>query len=111
MALGALLVGVAAPALALPAFVVAHAVGATSGPLADQYLNDRAGDAARATVLSGAGMVRSLLVAPLNVLGGALAGAVALTTAMGALGGLLAVGAVAVLVRRFPVVDGSSTAG
>lgn len=110
VALGAVLVAVAvapaalAPALALLAFVGARAVGAVSGPLADQYLNDHADDAARATVLSGAGMVRSLLVAPLNVLGGVLAGTVALTAAMGALGALLAVGAAAILLLRFPVV-------
>lgn len=94
-ALGAPLALVAAlPALALPVFFLDSVFGAVSRPLAGQYLNDRTATAGRATTLSAASMVRSLLVAPLKVAGGALAGALALAHAMGALGVLLVVGAV-----------------
>jgi MFS family permease len=92
-ALGLLLVAVAAiPALALVAFVVARAVGPVTRPVVSQYVNDRTESRGRATVLSSVSTVRSLFVAPLNVAGGALAGAFALTTALGVLGGVLVVG-------------------
>lgn len=110
--LGLLLVGaVVEPWLALVGFVAARGVGAVSRPLANQYLNDRSPAAGRATVLSAASMVRSVATAPLNVAGGALAGAVALTHALGVLGVTLAAGCLLVLAVRFPVVDGGDPAG
>lgn len=87
-----LLAAAVAPALALLAFVLANAVGPVTRPLVSSYVNDRTGRRGRATVLSAAATVRSLFVAPLNVVGGALAGALALTTALGVLGGVLLLG-------------------
>jgi MFS family permease len=96
------------PWLALAGFVAARGVGAVSRPLANQYLNDHSPTAGRATVLSAASMVRSVVTAPLNVAGGALAGAVALTHALGGLGVALAVGALLLLAWRVPVVDSAT---
>lgn len=105
-ALGALLVAVvAAPRLALVAFFAMRGVGAVSRPLASQYLNDRTASEGRATVLSAASTIRSVFTAPLNVLGGALAGAVAFPLALGLLGAGLLVGSAAIFVWQFPVVE------
>lgn len=87
-----LVVVAAVPTLALFAFVLAQAVGPVTRPLVGQYVNDRTESRGRATALSSVSTVRSLFVAPLNVAGGALAGALALTTALGVLGGVLFVG-------------------
>lgn len=108
--LGVVLVAVAvAPVLAIPAFVLGRAVSAGSGPLAGQYLNDRTASEGRATVLSAASTVRSVVTAPMNVLGGALATALALPVGLGILGGVLLVGTALGLVAWRPV--GNSTAG
>lgn len=107
--LGVVLVAVAvAPVLAIPAFVLGRAVSAGSGPLAGQYLNDRTASEGRATVLSAASTVRSLFTAPMNVLGGALATALALPVGLGILGGVLLVGTALGLVAWRPA--GNSTA-
>ncbi len=90
--LGLSLVAVAvAPALALPVFVLGRAVRSATTPIFGQYLNDRT-DEGRATVLSAASTVRSLFTAPLNLVGGGLATAYALSTGLGALGVVLLVG-------------------
>lgn len=81
-----------APALALLAFVLANAIGPATWPVVSQYVNDRTESRGRATVLSAVSTVRSLFVAPLNVVGGVLAGALALSTALGVLGGVLLLG-------------------
>lgn len=109
--LGVVLVAVAvAPVLAIPAFVLARAVSAGSGPLAGQYLNDRTASEGRATVLSAASTVRSAVTAPMNVLGGALATALALPVGLGILGGVLLVGTAVGLVAWRPAV-GADAAG
>lgn len=95
LAVGLISVAVA-PALALPVFVLARAVGSATNPLFGQYLNDRTGES-RATVLSAASTVRSLFTAPLNLVGGGLATAYALSTGLGALGVVLLVGLVLTL--------------
>jgi MFS family permease len=93
------------PWLALAAFFAMRGVAAVSRPLASQYLNDRTASEGRATVLSAASMVRSTFTAPLNVAGGALAGALLLPETLGVLGATLLVGAGAIMLWRFPVVD------
>jgi MFS family permease len=90
LAVGLIAVGLV-PTLALPVFVLARAVGSATNPLFGQYLNDRTGES-RATVLSAASTVRSLFTAPLNLVGGGLATAYALSTGLGALGVVLLVG-------------------
>ncbi|MEF8799817.1 MAG: MFS transporter [Halolamina sp.] len=90
LAVGLITVGLV-PTLALPVFVLARAVGSATNPLFGQYLNDRTGES-RATVLSAASTVRSLFTAPLNLVGGGLATAYALSTGLGALGMVLLVG-------------------
>lgn len=90
LAVGLLLVPIA-PALALPVFVLRAGVSDATTPLFNQYLNDRT-DRARATVLSAASAVRALFTAPLNLLGGGIATAYALSTGLGTLGAVLLVG-------------------
>ena len=90
LAVGLIAVGLV-PALALPVFVLGRAVTSATNPLFGQYLNDRT-DEGRATVLSAASTVRSLFTAPLNLVGGGLATAYALSTGLGALGVVLFVG-------------------
>ena len=87
-----------APLLTLPVFVLARSVGSASRPLFAQYFNDRTESDGRATLLSVSSTVRSLATAPLNVLGGALAGIVSLPTAMSLLGTVLFAGSVLALV-------------
>ncbi|MDY6817379.1 MAG: MFS transporter [Halobacteriales archaeon] len=103
----ALLVVPAVPWVALPVFAFHRAVAAVSRPLAGQYINDHAPSASRATVLSSASMVRSLVTAPLNTIGGAIATTLTLPLTLAALGGLLLTGALGMLLWRFPVVDGT----
>lgn len=90
LAVGLLLVPVA-PALALPVFVLRAGVSDATTPLFNQYLNDRT-ERGRATVLSAASAVRALFTAPLNLVGGGIATAYALSTGLGALGVVLLVG-------------------
>ncbi len=92
-----------APALALPVFVLGRAVRSATTPIFGQYLNDRT-DEGRATVLSAASTVRSLFTAPLNLVGGGLATAYALSTGLGGLGALLLVGLALTLVAWRPSV-------
>ncbi|MFB6300990.1 MAG: MFS transporter [Halobacteriales archaeon] len=101
----ALLTLLVVPWLALPVFALHRTIAAVSRPLAGQYLNDHITSEGRATVLSGASMIRSLVTAPLNTVGGAIATAVTLPFTLGALGGMLLVGTLGILLWRFPVVD------
>lgn len=106
MTLALTLVAVAfIPILALPAFVLARGISRASRPLFGQYINDRTLSEGRATVLSAASTVRSLATAPLNVLGGTLAGMVSLTTAMGILGGILFVGTILLVIPLTKTID------
>ena len=111
-ALAVVLLGVAVvPSLALVAFVLANAVGPATRPLVSQYVNDRTESRGRATVLSAVSTVRSLFVAPLNLVGGALAGALALTAALGALGGVLLLGLGLSMAAWAPDREGVGVAG
>ncbi len=76
LGVGILFVGAwVAPLLAFPAFVAIRAVRSATRPMANQYVNDRVESAGRATVLSGASMVYSLVAVPLSVGMGLLADA------------------------------------
>jgi MFS family permease len=90
-----------APALALPVFVLRAGVSDATTPLFNQYLNDRT-ERGRATVLSAASTVRAAFTAPLNLVGGGIATAYALSTGLGALGAVLLVGLVLTLAAWRP---------
>ncbi|MFC4448104.1 MFS transporter [Halorussus aquaticus] len=99
-----LLAVLAEPWLALPLFFLLRALAATSRPLADGRINDEIGSLGRASVLSTVSMLRSVAVAPLNVLAGALAVS-ALPAMLAALGALLLVGGGAVAAWGTPLAD------
>ena len=93
LAAAGLLAVLAVPWLALALFFVLRAAGAVSRPLADQRINDGVRSRGRATTLSAVSMFRSVAVAPLKLLAGAVAAA-ALPAVLSALGAVLLVGAV-----------------
>jgi MFS family permease len=96
------------PPVVLLAFVCLRTVSAVSGPLLNQYLNDRAGDASRATTLSAAAMSRQLVIAPTKLAVGILAGAT-LSYAVAGLGVALLAGTAVAAVLGGPVQRGGST--
>ncbi|APW97649.1 MFS transporter [Halobiforma lacisalsi AJ5] len=99
------LLPLAVSALAVPIFFGMKAGQALSKPLVGQYLNDRTGDAGRATVLSAVSMVYAAVRAPLMPLAGVVADGTAPTVAVAALGsGFLGVAVVGFLVGS-PIVD------
>lgn len=61
------------PLALVPALFVTRAGNAVTRPLRNQYLNDRLDDVGRATVLSGASMILSVVAATADVLGGVIA--------------------------------------
>jgi MFS family permease len=105
-----LLLPLAAPALAIPAFFAMRASGAVFRPIANGYVNDHAGSAGRATVLSAASMVYALVRTPLKIGVGVLADAAGEIPAVAG----LAVGFLAVAVLLFAVetpIPGGDRAG
>jgi len=97
VALGGLFAGVALlPVAAIPMFFVLRAVRSVTEPLQGQYLNDHINSVGRATTLSAVAMLHSLLVAPFELAGGALADAVGEIPAISLLGGFLVVAAVGI---------------
>lgn len=94
------LLGAAVPLAALPAFVLGRAGLTLARPLAEQYLNDRLPSLGRATVLSGFSMLVAVLSVPVKFLSGPVADATSPLFAVGALGGGLLAGAVALLALR-----------
>lgn len=89
---GALLVlPPAIPLLAVPTFFAMHGSQAVLKPLVNQYVNDRVGSAARATVLSAVSMCTALVRAPLAIAAGVVAEAATATVAVAALGGFVLV--------------------
>ncbi|MFC4552634.1 MULTISPECIES: MFS transporter [Halorussus] len=98
LAAAGLLAVLAVPWLALALFFVLRAAGAVSRPLADQRINDGVRSRGRATTLSAVSMLRSVAVAPLKLLAGAVAAA-ALPAVLSALGAVLLVGAVGLWLR------------
>lgn len=77
------------PLAAFPAFFAVRLVRSATRPMANQYVNDRIESAGRATVLSGASMVYSLIAVPFSVAVGVAADAWSPLTAMGAVGAVL----------------------
>ena len=64
------------PVLLIPVLFLNRGLNVATGPIRNQYLNDRLTDVGRATVLSGASMVLSLVGALATVAGGPVAEAV-----------------------------------
>ena len=103
----ALVFPLAVPLLAVPAFFLMRAATDLSKPLVNQYLNDRAGSASRATVLSAAQMSYAVVRAPLKPLVGVIADATSPFGAIAALGGgFLIVGLSIVVVAQSVIADG-----
>jgi len=99
-----LVVPLAVPLLAIPAFFGMKAAIDLSKPLVNQYLNDRTGSAARATVLSAAQMSYAVVRAPLKPIAGLVADLTTPVGAVGALGaGFLVVGTLLIAVAT-PIV-------
>jgi MFS family permease len=74
--IGVAYAGVAlAPVLLLPVVFLNRGLSVATGPLRNQYLNDRLTDVGRATVLSGASMVFSLVGSAVTAAGGPIADA------------------------------------
>lgn len=61
------------PLFVVPVLFLSRALGTILRPIRNQYLNDRLADVGRATVLSGASMVLSLVAGGANVVGGQIA--------------------------------------
>lgn len=74
---------------AYPMFVTRQATGSLLTPILNSYVNDRIGDAGRATTLSAVAMVRGIARVPLVAGTGLLADRFGATAAPAALGGLL----------------------
>jgi MFS family permease len=103
----ALVFPLAVPLLAVPAFFLMRAATDLSKPLVNQYLNDRAGSASRATVLSAAQMSYAVVRAPLKPLVGVIADTTSPFGAIAALGGgFLIVGLSIVVVAQSVIADG-----
>ena len=77
------------PVLALPMLLFTRFGRSISGPLENQYINDRIQSIGRATVLSSKSMVRSMISIPLLAVSGAMATRTTLLIAVSLLGGLL----------------------
>jgi hypothetical protein len=93
----AALVAALVPPLVLVAVLGVWVLRSVSGPLVDQYLNDRIDGAGRATALSAAAMARGTVVAPAKLAVGAAAGA-SLPLSVAGLGAALVVAAAAAVV-------------
>jgi hypothetical protein len=97
--------------LALPAFAAMRTATPVLRPIATGYVNDRAADVGRATLLSAVSMVTMLLRAPLALAAGLVADRTTATAAVAALGGcfLLLGGAVWLVGDVAPATPGTET--
>lgn len=96
-------VGVAAvPLLALPVFVLLRGLHGATLPLANQFVNDHAGDLGRATVLSATGMVYNLVTVPFELSAGVLGDVIGPENTIGLFGGFLLAGTLLVLFAGTP---------
>ncbi|TKX83874.1 MFS transporter, partial [Halorubrum sp. SS5] len=102
---GALLGMYFVPVLALPTFLLIRGVSDVTRSFAGQYVNDRAETLGRATVLSAMAMVSGLAVVPFQLGSGVVSDAVSPLFALGVSGGVLVVGATAILLWRVPIGD------
>lgn len=95
-------VPLARPAAAIPGFLLARAAWRLARPLQHQYLNDRVGSTARATLVSTATMAGGLSAAASRVAGGWLADAIGPRPMLATFGVGLAALSLAVLAVAFP---------
>lgn len=96
-------VGVAAvPLLALPVFVLLRGLRGATLPLANQFVNDHAGELGRATVLSATGMVYNLVTVPFELSAGVLGDAIGPENTIGLFGAFLLAGTLLVLAAGTP---------
>jgi MFS family permease len=103
-AVGGALVGMYfVPLLALPTFLLIRGVSDVTRSFAGQYVNDRVESLGRATVLSAMAMVSGLAVVPFQLASGVVSDAVSPLFALAVAGGVLVVGAGAVLLWETPV--------
>ncbi|MFB6193727.1 MAG: MFS transporter, partial [Halobaculum sp.] len=99
------------PLAAVPLFFVLRTVRSVSQPLQSTYLNDRVTSVGRATTLSAVSMAHAVVVAPIELLGGRVGDLLGTIDALAALGGALAVVAVAMQVGRWTVARVRSPTG
>ncbi|SDJ57367.1 Predicted arabinose efflux permease, MFS family [Halovenus aranensis] len=97
------------PAAALPVFFVMKGGEALAKPLVGQYLNDRAAETERATVLSAASMSYAVVRAPLKPLAGVVADVSTPITAVAALGVTFVASAGLLFVITTPVESSADT--
>lgn len=94
---------VVVPILAFPMFFVAKGSYKLMYPIANQYINDHTGSVGRATILSVASMVYSVVKLPFYLLSGVVADAFTPILAVGALGGVFLVCIVVIYAWEVPV--------
>lgn len=110
-ALGALYLAIAVvPELAIPTFFLMQGVFRAANPLSATFINRRVESLGRATVLSGASLVRRLVIIPFQFSAGLLGDLLSPTGAIGLFGGLLLGGSVALLLVGTPFGAGSGDA-
>jgi MFS family permease len=91
------------PALVVPVLYFRRVVASVSGPIRNQYFNDRIGDVGRATILSGVSMVLSLASGLTSVLFGQIAEATGPITFLSMVGPAIAVLAALLWITTSPV--------
>lgn len=106
----ALLVPLTVSLLAVPVFFLMKGGKALTAPLVNQYLNDRTGEAGRATVLSAASMSYAFVRAPLKPVVGAVADVSTPVVAVGGLAGGFLLVALVLFALETPVEPTTSTA-
>ncbi len=84
---------VSVPAVAVPLFFLLRAVRSVSQPLQSTYVNEQTPSVGRATTLSAVSMAHAVIVAPMELAGGAVADWLGTTRAMAVLGAALVVAA------------------
>lgn len=105
-----LLVPLAVPLVAVPAFFVLKASRSVLAPIASGYVNEHAESVGRATVLSAASMVYALVRVPMQPLAGLVADLATPTVAVAALGGAFLAGLVLVHLWEAPVAGANGVA-
>lgn len=110
VAIGLLLVvPVAVPALAIPAFFAMRAGRRLVEPMVKRRLNDDVGSAGRATVLSAASMAWSALSVPLVLVGGVVADGFGPLVAVAGFGAVFLVGAGLLALVETPLATGETS--
>ncbi|MFQ3293604.1 MAG: MFS family permease [Halobacteriales archaeon] len=87
-----MIVPLALPLLAFPAFFAMRGVGPLVRPVTHAHLNEHVGSAGRATVISASSMMFGLVRTPLSLAGGVLADATSALAAVSAFGAVFLIG-------------------